>query len=93
MTHFAVTRFLRARDGSRDFRCTVFPPGRMPGSTAGKMPATTWSAAKIPHRHPFPIVFRQARSVQGPFESILAGKNHQFQVLPADTSAALARFG
>jgi hypothetical protein len=23
------------------FRRAVFPPGRMPGSTAGKMPATT----------------------------------------------------
>ena len=28
-------------EGNRVFRCAVFPPGRMPGSTAGKMPATT----------------------------------------------------
>jgi hypothetical protein len=38
------------REGNRVFRRTVFPPGRMPGSTAGKMPATTMEIERFAMR-------------------------------------------
>ena len=37
--------------GTGVFRCTIFPPGRMPGSTAGKMPATTSQRTLLRQRY------------------------------------------